>query len=135
MLLMMLIMSLPFLGIALFLVLPLGEAVPAYVVVAGFSVFYQWLMAGAMHLPVRTGMEKMAGSIAAVRSWDGRTGLVMHDGEIWQAETEVKQSFARGEKVGIAQVNGLKLRVAPLAHGYSSVMATSQPFMPREVTK
>lgn len=114
MLLMMVIMSLPFLGIALFFVLPLSAAVPAYLAVAGFSGLYQWLMMGAMHLPVTTGREKMIGSVAVVRNWEGNAGQVAHDGEIWQAETSEKQNLVRGEKVGITRVNGLKLWVTPV---------------------
>lgn len=114
MLLMMLIMSLPILGIALFFLLPLSAAIPAYLAVAGLSGLYQWLMMGAMRLPSRMGREKMIGSVAVVKSWERDTGQVIHDGEIWQAETKGRQDLARGDEVRITRVKGLSLRVRPV---------------------
>lgn len=114
MLLMMLIMSLPLLGVGLFFVLPFAAALPSYLVLVGFSALYQWLMMGAMRLPARTGREKMPGSFAVVRNWAGNSGQVVHDGEVWLAQTKEKQSFARGEKVAVIRTSGLKLWVSPV---------------------
>jgi len=135
MLLMIVIMSLPLLGIGLFFALPLGAAIAAYLAVVGFSVLYQWLMMGTMHLPARMGRQKMKGSIAVVRRWDGLRGQVMLDGEIWQAETEEKQGFAIGDKVGITKVNGLKLRVEPLANGHTNVESSSWLYRPHRAAR
>jgi membrane protein implicated in regulation of membrane protease activity len=89
MLLMMIIMSLPLLGIGLFFVLPLAAALPAYLAVVGFSGIYQWLMMRAMHLPARTGTEGMMGSKAVVLNWEGTRGQVICEGEIWQPKRKV----------------------------------------------
>jgi len=113
MFLMMLIMSLPLLGLGLFDVLPFWTALIAYLAALGFFAVNQCLMMGAMRLPVRTGPEKMAGTRAAVLDWHGNTGQVIREGEIWQAESKDKRSFVRGQRVAISRMSGLRLFVEP----------------------
>jgi len=90
---------------------------------------------GTMHLPARMGRQKMKGSIAVVRRWDGLRGQVMLDGEIWQAEAEEKQDFASGDKVGITKVDGLKLQVKPLSNGHTNVESSSWLYRPRRAAR
>lgn len=113
MLLMMLIMGLPLLGIGVFYVLPFEAALAAYLVALGFFGLYQCLMMRAMGIPVCTGTEKLAGSRAVVLNWQGESGQVVREGEIWQAESKARQSFARGQKVAISKITGLTLWVRP----------------------
>ncbi len=138
MLLMMIIMSLPLLGIGLFFVLPFWAALAAYLAVLAFFVVYQALMMGAMRLPVRTGAEKILSSRAEVLNWQGNSGQVICEGEIWQAESRGQQSFERRQKVAVSGMAGLKLIVTPrkLRPGRRcSVMASEYPPpQPNELT-
>lgn len=114
MLLMLFIMSLPLLGIALFLVLPFAAALPAYLAVVVFSAFYLWLMMRAMRLPKRTGTRQMIGSMVTVLDWKGNSGQVICEGEIWHAAAKGSQTFRKGERVAVTRINGLTLLVKPL---------------------
>jgi membrane-bound ClpP family serine protease len=114
MFLMLIIMSLPLLGIGLFFVMPFGAALAVYLGALGFFALNQCLMMRAMRLPVCTGTEKLAGSLAVVLNWQGEAGQVIREGEIWRAEAKDRLSFARGQKVAINKITGLTLWVRPV---------------------
>ncbi len=107
------LMGLPVLGLALFSVYPWQEALPLYLALTGISLFFDWLMMGAMHLPVRSGREQMIGSMTEVLNWGDHSGRVIWRDEIWQAEAEERRSFMRGDRVVIDSVSGLTLFVKP----------------------
>jgi membrane-bound serine protease (ClpP class) len=59
-----------------------------------------------------TGAEGMIGQKAAIVEWNGKTGRVRIQGEIWKAESETLLELAEGEKVTVSSINDLVLRVA-----------------------
>jgi len=75
------LMGLPVLGLALFLVYPWQVALPPYLILTGASLFFDWLMMGAMHLPVRSGREAMIGSGTSLRAGrsaeNGKSGVAI----------------------------------------------------------
>lgn len=144
MLLMMFIMSFPLLGIGLFFVLPFAAALPAYLAVLTFFGIYQWLMTRAMRLPPRTGTGRMVGSTGVVLNWEGGSGQLLCEGEVWQAAADGRRTFAHGEKVTIDRMKGLTLWVSPtggrgetpdLVGKIVSSAAGTRPQTIRDVTK
>lgn len=108
---MMLIMVLPLLGLGLFFVLPLATALALYIIVFAVSGTFHYLMMRALRLPAQMGPERMIGSSASVRSWQGRRGQVVWDSEVWEAETPGGSPLATGERVVIDGRSGLTLEV------------------------
>jgi membrane protein implicated in regulation of membrane protease activity len=107
------LMGLPVLGLGLFAAYPWQVALPPYLVLTGASLFFDWLMMGAMHLPVRSGYEQMIGSTAEVLRWADRSGQVIWRDEIWKAKTDRGMLLRRGDRVVIGNVSGLALSVEP----------------------
>lgn len=110
-----LLMGLPLLGFALFIVYPWRVALLPYLLVVGISLFFDSLMMRAMRIPVRSGPEEMIGSKAMVLNWNGHSGQVTWKDEIWQAKTEGRRSFTRGDNVVIESMSGLNLFVKSAA--------------------
>jgi membrane protein implicated in regulation of membrane protease activity len=106
-----LLMGLPLLGFALFFVYPWRMALVPYLLLVGISLFFDSLMMRAMRIPVRTGPEEMIGSKAVVLNWNGHSGQVNWNDEIWQAKTEERRSFTRGDSLVIESISGLILLV------------------------
>ncbi len=111
MLWMMVIMSLPILGIALFFVLPWTAALPPYLVLLGFSGSFHWLMWRAMRLPVRAGGEKMVGSAAGLLDRKEDSGRDVCRGGVWQAKAKEENPLARGHKAVTESLSRLTLSV------------------------
>ena len=57
-----LILLMPVLGLPLFWLLPLGYALPSYVVIALISAFLYWLIRGAMRKPPQDGFQSLIGT-------------------------------------------------------------------------
>jgi membrane protein implicated in regulation of membrane protease activity len=110
-----LLMGLPLFGLALFFGYPWRVALAPYLILMGLSLFFDALMMRAMRLRIRCGREEMVGSRAMVLNWKGQSGQVIWNDEIWQAVTEGRTSFARGDNVVIDSVSGLSLSVKPVA--------------------
>lgn len=106
---MVLIMGLPLLGLALFLVCPWRVALLPYLTLVAVSGFFDRLMMHSMRVPACSGREEMIGSTAVVLDWEGGSGQVIWKGEIWQARGS--GPFARGESVVIGGLSGLILSV------------------------
>ncbi|MDJ0514022.1 MAG: nodulation protein NfeD [Methyloceanibacter sp.] len=66
---------------------------------------------------VATGIEEMTGAHGEVTDWYGRRGYVIAHGERWKAISEAPLS--RGQPVRVTGVEGLVLRVEPIAMGKS----------------
>jgi membrane protein implicated in regulation of membrane protease activity len=109
MLWMALIMSLPLLGIALFFIYPWRVALIPYLILVAASVWFDWLMMRAIHLPVRSGRDEMIGSKSVVVNWSGNSGQVVWHGEIWRARGD--GPFRQGDEVMIDGLSGLTLHV------------------------
>lgn len=72
-------------------------------------------VAAARRAPVRTGPQRLLGSVAVVRSWDGEQGQVHADGGLWGARLahheEQQDAPAPGEAVIVVEIRGLTLTV------------------------
>jgi membrane-bound serine protease (ClpP class) len=71
------------------------------------------LAARARRRPVSTGVEAMSGTIAEAVSDFSATGVVRQGGELWNANT--KLPVRAGQRVRVLRVEGLVLRVEPVA--------------------
>lgn len=111
---MMLVMTFPVLGLALFLFLPLWTALPLYLAVLVLSVSCHWLMMRSMKFPVQVGREPMIGSTAAVLNWEGSSGQINWNGEIWHAKAPAGTKLWRGDGVIIDSFSGLTALVKPV---------------------
>lgn len=60
---------------------------------------------------VSTGLESMIGQKAVVIEWKGQSGRVRIQGEIWKAESEKEMDLKKDEKVTVASVDDLILKV------------------------
>ena len=72
-------------------------------------------VAAARRAPVQAGPQRLPGSLAVVRSWDGERGQVHADGGLWGARLayiEEQQDIpAPGEAVLVLDIRGLTLTV------------------------
>lgn len=59
------------------------------------------------------GLEAMLGLTGDVREWDGRTGVVLMRGELWQARSATPLALAPGAAVTVTGLDGLTLIIAP----------------------
>jgi membrane-bound serine protease (ClpP class) len=93
----------------------IGLAVALVIVLAGTLAL--GLVARKVRLvgrrPARTGQARMNGAVAEVRAWDGTTGQVAVDGELWRAELAWPEEAlpVPGQRVVVEQVDGLTLAV------------------------
>jgi membrane-bound serine protease (ClpP class) len=62
-------------------------------------------------LKVTTGIESMIGQKATVIEWNGKQGRVSIQGELWQAQSDKDMDLAANEKVTVAAVDGLVVKV------------------------
>lgn len=108
---MMLIMLLPIFGVALFFTMPLSAAIPLYLTLLVIAGLYHCLMIGAIRLPSQMGPEKMIGSRTSVRNWEGNSGQVVWNGEIWRARERNGSSLSETDDVIIDGRCGLTLLV------------------------
>jgi membrane-bound serine protease (ClpP class) len=95
--------------------------------IAGVATAGGLLLMGMVYLasrsflrPVVTGAQGMVGDLAVVTdpfmgTGEERSGRVRYGGELWNAVSS--EALAAGQKVRIVTVDGLTLRVAPLAQG------------------
>lgn len=108
-----LIMTAPLWGMSLFLWLSSQAAGTVYGILVGVSLFYDWLMMGAMHLPVRSGKRGMIGTTARVLNWRKNVGTVLCAGEIWKAKSIENQPLQANERVEVKGVSSMILVVKP----------------------
>jgi membrane-bound serine protease (ClpP class) len=66
----------------------------------------------AQRVPIRAGMEAVAGRMGVARSAIDPEGMVQAAGELWSAELiDGEEPVAKGERVEVVEVEGIKLRV------------------------
>lgn len=65
------------------------------------------------------GPEGLSGKTAEVRHWQGVSGMVFVDGELWQAHCV--EPLSSGEKVTINAMDGLILSVSPLKPSHNEL--------------
>ncbi len=116
MILMLLVMFLPLIGAPVFWVLPLGEALPTYLLFLLLFTGTMWLMHGAMKRPKLMGPDALIGRTAEVMSRSslgyGPQYLVRILGELWSADCD--ETLHAGEAVIIRSIHGNSLVVEPL---------------------
>ncbi len=106
-----LVLLMPVIALPIFWLMPLGQALPLYLVIAAISAFLYWLMTKAMRRRVETGAESLIGAEAEVvsklRPLDHAQYIVRSQGELWTANCS--ENLEPGETVSIASVNGVRL--------------------------
>ena len=110
---------LPFVGLPLFWLLPLGYALPINIAVWLASPFLYWVIRRGMRQPVQDGFQSLIGTEAKVVSRLASDGsikyLVRSQGELWSAySTDTLQS---GEPVKIVAVKGIGMVVERTENG------------------
>jgi len=114
-----LVLLMPLFGLALFWVLPLPIAVPAYLLVLIASAWLFYKVVQAMKLPVYVGSEALLGQevevVAQADTFCRARYLVRHGGELWSAISEGQLN--PGEKARIVSFEGTMPRVEPVGAG------------------
>lgn len=75
------------------------------------TVIFARVALNSFKAPNTSGVEAMIGKEATVEDWDGKSGRVTIQGELWQAESETNHHFKRGDKVRVTGTNDLKLQI------------------------
>jgi membrane protein implicated in regulation of membrane protease activity len=101
----------PLFGLALFLALPVGAAMPAYLLLSGFSLLIYSKIVQALHAPVTVGRAGRIGRKALATSSLRPKGLVRYRGELWTAIW--KEPVRSGKQVRIVAVD----RASPFVEG------------------
>jgi membrane protein implicated in regulation of membrane protease activity len=104
-----LILLMPLLGLALFWVLPLPVALPAYLVVLLVSILIYIAILKAMHRPVKTGQQALIGDTCEITDIKNHKGHVMLHGDIWEAD--ISGYLHKGDEAIVTGVKGLRLKV------------------------
>lgn len=107
------IMVAPILALLLFYFLPLGTALPVYLVILGITAFCYVVMFQSMRAKASTGLKAMIGGEARVVEDIDPEGKVKIRDELWAA-TAGGEKITAGEKVRIAKIQGLVLVVESL---------------------
>ncbi|NIT55082.1 MAG: hypothetical protein GWN00_02185 [Aliifodinibius sp.] len=101
----------PLLSLVLFWILPFSEALPIYAAISVASGLIYLAIIRAMKHHSQTGSASMKGhSVKVLKRIDpGVSGLVLLDGEIWNAESE--DILKQGDQAKVTEVKGLTLQV------------------------
>lgn len=75
--------------------------------------FASYVVAKHWHKKPVAGIEGMAGHDAKIVDWNGTTGRVAVQGELWAAHTDSPRSFSEGDLVTIASVQDMSLHIHP----------------------
>jgi membrane protein implicated in regulation of membrane protease activity len=108
-----LLLLLPLLGLGLFIFLPWQVALPLYVIILVGSLAIYWKILKAQRKRPVMGQRAMIGDRARVINVQGSEIEVDYEGEIWRAASLLP--VQPGQQVIIEAVDGLTLRVAPVA--------------------
>ena len=109
---------LPFVGLVLFWLLPLEQAIFFYSLILIVCVALYWLMWKDFWRPVTAGVEGMIGGKAEVIQNGNGTLKIFFRGEIWDAVS--KEDLSVGQKVEITRVERMKLSVRPVGEALTS---------------
>jgi membrane protein implicated in regulation of membrane protease activity len=102
---------LPLVGLGLFAFLPLPAALGVYLPLALLSLAVAVPSVRAMSQPPMTGAEGMRGKQGVVVDADGRSGMVLCEGELWRCRAP--GPLAPGDRVSVIGIEGLTARVRP----------------------
>ncbi len=106
--------SYPWLARALELLLPAGLGL--VLLAAGCALGWAILSYRVRRKPPVSGQESIVGRIAVARSDLSLVGMVLLDGELWQARS-VAGEIPTGSRVQVTGVEGLELQVMPVSEG------------------
>lgn len=101
------LLSMPVLGLGLFLVLPVAPALSIYLILVLISLWLYRVIMRSTAVPVRTGPEALVNQIVNTDA----CGAVHWHGEWWTAEPHLPL-----QRVRIVGLRGLNLVVQPCAH-------------------
>jgi len=122
------VLLMPLFGLALFLVLPLPIALPAYLMVLVASVMLFYKVIQAMKQPAYVGRESLLGQevevVGATDALSRARYLVRHGGELWSALSEGQLN--PGEKARIVSFEGAMPRVEPVSSGPPAAVITGK---------
>lgn len=103
------ILSMPFLGLSFFWILPIELAFPIYSIILIISGLLYYAVMKSMKAQVTTGSEGMIGEIGNIVECISCEKLVKIHGEIWNAHSF--ENLKIGEEIKVVNVDGLNLRV------------------------
>jgi len=107
------LLLLPLIGIVVFWLLPLTQAILAYIVILAVSGLLYWVIARAMKRGSKYGVEGLVGAEVRVVSklgpHDEAQYMVRVHGELWSANS--RDDLKSDETVKVLSVNGLTLVV------------------------
>ena len=107
------LLLLPLIGIVVFWLFPLPQAILVYIVILAVSGLLYWVIARAMKRRLKYGLEGLVGAEARVVSklgpHDEAQYMVRVRGELWSANS--RDDLKLGEMVKILSVDGLTLLV------------------------
>ncbi len=115
---------LPFVGLPMFWLLPLGYALPINIAVWLASPFLYWLITRAMRKPLQDGFQSLIGTKAEIVSKleTGRSAKYLvraqGEGELWSAYST--DTLELGEQVSIVAVKGIGVVVERAQNGSRS---------------
>jgi membrane protein implicated in regulation of membrane protease activity len=105
--------ALPFVGLVLFWLLPLEQAIFFYSLILIVCAALYWLMWKDFWRPVATGVEGMIGGKAEVIQNGNATLKVFFRGEIWDAISP--KDLSVGQRVEITGVERMRVVVRPVS--------------------
>ncbi|MEX0806894.1 MAG: NfeD family protein [Candidatus Binatia bacterium] len=100
---------LPVVGLVLFWLLPLEQAMLFYSLILAASGILLWLLWKDFRKPVTAGVEGMIGQKAEVIQNSNATVKVFFKGEIWDAVSQ--EDLSVGQRVEITRMEGMRLVV------------------------
>lgn len=116
------LLLMPLLGLPVFWMMPLSQALPVYTVIVLISGLLYWLIWRSMKISAGLGPESVIGTEAEVvsRLSPGHLGqyLVRTRGELWSACCT--DTLQPGEKVNVADLRGINLIVKPESKAVSN---------------
>jgi len=109
------LLLMPLLGLPVFWLIPLRQALPVYTVIVLICGLLYWLIWKSMRISTKIGPESVIGTEAEVVSKlsSGHLAqyLVRARGELWSARCV--DTLQSGERVNVADLNGINLIVKP----------------------
>lgn len=116
------LLLMPLLGLPVFWLMPLGQALPVYTIIVLISGLLYWLIWRSTKISAELGPESVIGTEAEVVSIlsprHPAQYLVRAKGELWSARCT--DTLQPGEKVNVADLSGINLIVKPESKAISN---------------
>jgi membrane-bound ClpP family serine protease len=111
----------PIVALPVLWLLPLGEGMAVYAIVALAACTVYRLAVKAMRAPVMSGIETLLQEVGSVRSAEGHRGSVWIASELWSAESR-DAPLAIGDAVEVIGIDGLRLIVRKVGAAESAAI-------------